>query len=172
MAARSHRSRVGSFDLWIEEALESGDDVAGAAGTLEGPCERPHEVERGNQVVVGCPVERGDEVVVVGLGECDDVVGGAGHRHPGQPPIPPVDVCVPKEGELVGVLGAGDGEGADGFQHPVADLGPVVLGDDQALVDQSRHQVEHLHRIEVSGGCDDVLGGVELEAAGEHAEAS
>ena len=64
-----------------------------------------------------------------------------------------------------------EGVGAQGLQQPVAGLATEALvGDDEALVDESADEVEHLGGVDVAARGHDRLGGFEGERSGEHAE--
>ena len=71
------------------------------------------------------------------------------------------------------VAGLGEpfgGELADGLQQPVAQGSPGWLGHDQALVHQRAEQVGDVERLDVAEAAHR-LGGVQIEALGEHRQA-
>ena len=66
------------------------------------------------------------------------------------------------------------GELADGLQQPVAQRSPGSpgrLGHDQALVHQQPEQAGHIQHVDAAGPAHR-LGGVQIEALGEHRQAS
>jgi hypothetical protein len=60
------------------------------------------------------------------------------------------------------------GELTDGFQHPVAQHSPGRLGHHEALSHERTEQIGHVEVVRAA----DRLGGVEIEALGEHRQAA
>lgn len=60
---------------------------------------------------------------------------------------------------------------AQGVEHPEADAEAALLPHHHGFADQLADQVQHLLRVDAVAGAD-VLGGLEIEAAGEDGEAS
>ena len=78
-------------------------------------------------------------------------------------PCPPV-VALPVGGQLLEAVGA------DGLQHPVVDLVPILHALQDGLVDEPGDEVEDLVAGDAVAGADR-LGGREVQPPGEHTAA-
>jgi hypothetical protein len=88
------RRGVPDLHLGCEQGVDRRHRVAGSAGPLVGARQGPQQPQTELGVAFGGPRERGDEVLVVGVDQRDDVVGRTGDAEFLEPVGPPDGVRV------------------------------------------------------------------------------